>query len=320
LRERLLQLFSSLPPERGAYEKGSAMWMRCPNKEHAGGMEDTASFSVSLDPPFSGSCYCFGCGIHGSWKKVTAPLLGITGSAVELPETVYDAISDDDEARMLGKSAKTKERGFREKWPKSQNWRGVPGSLIADLGGALILNGDGREPMLRLPAMIRGAEKGYIDCKIRPTKDDTRKYFNSSGIWTRDALFPFDYVRDQDPKILAIVEGPRDALVTIKNGLPALATLGAQSWSKKCANLVLSIAPKHLIVMADPDDAGQKLVRMVYRDLSPHMWVRSILLPSKITTKPNGVKVRKKLVDPADLSKAQLKRVLDKAGIELEGG
>jgi hypothetical protein len=320
MRERLLELFKALPNDRGVVEKGGALWMRCPNPQHSGGQEDTASFKVNLDPPYIGSCFCFGCGIHGSWKKVTVVLLGLKGSAVELAETIHETFSADEEAKMLGRGQK-KERGFREKWPRTQAWRGIPGTLISDVGGSLILNGDGREPLLRLPVIVRGSERGYIDCKVRPDKDDKRKYFNSPGVWSRDALFPYDYIRDQQPEILAIVEGPRDALITIRNGLAALATLGSQSWNKKCASLILSIAPKTLLIMSDPDDAGMKLTRAVYRDLSPYMFVKSIVLPSKMVEKPNGVKVRKKLVDPADLSPAQLKKVLAKAGItEVENG
>jgi 5S rRNA maturation endonuclease (ribonuclease M5) len=317
LKEKLLELFKTLPRDRGVIDRGESLWMRCPNPDHSGGNENTASFKVNLEPPYTGSCFCFGCGIRGSWKEVTAPLLGLKGSAVQLHETVHDVFSDDDEALMLGRGGR-KERGFREKWPRSQAWRGIPGQLVADVGGSLVLNGDGREPLLRLPVVVRGEEKGHIDCKIRPAKDDTRKYFNSSGAWSRDVLFPFDYVRSRNPDVLILVEGPRDALVTIRNGVMALALLGSQSWNSKCANLVLSISPKTLLVMADPDDAGSKMVQLIRKSLSEHMFIKSIVLPYKMVKKPDGKSVRKKLKDPADLNEKQLNRVLRKAGIITE--
>jgi 5S rRNA maturation endonuclease (ribonuclease M5) len=316
VREKILELLKSLPG-RAIEDRGSSVWMVCPNPEHAGGSERTASFKINLESPFLGSCFCFGCAVHGSWKKVTAPLLGLKGSAVELPEIASDSFSEDEEARMLGQNPRRMERGFREKWPRTQAWRSVPGNIIVDVGGCMILHGDGREPMLRLPVVVRGIERTYIDCKINPAKDDERKYFNSDGAATKNVLFPYDWVRRKAPDVLAIVEGPRDALITIRNGLPALATLGSHSWSKRCKNLVLAIAPKTLLILADPDEAGEKLAKNVYRDLSPYMKVVVVNLPSKMEVKPNGVKVRKKVMDPADLSPKQLRKLCTKLNVKI---
>lgn len=319
MREAILALLRTLPAQYAFEDRGSSVWLRCPNPQHTGQTGKSPPFKISLDPPFSGSHFCFGCGAHGPWPE-TVRLFGFKSSARFLAEEQASAsFSEAEEASLLGrKKPKTGREVFREKWPRSQSWRNVPGKLIADIGGSMIIGGDGREPVLRLPVMVRNVERGFIDCKIRPAKDEQKKYINAPGTWAHDVLFPYDYVRSLDPDIAALVEGPRDALVTIRNGLPALATLGSTSWNRKCVNLVLSLGLKTLLLMLDPDTAGEKLMHLVYKDLSPHMQVIPVRLSSKMVKDSSGKLVRKKLCDPADLNRRKLDRVCELAGVRLE--
>jgi 5S rRNA maturation endonuclease (ribonuclease M5) len=314
MREAILDALKALPTDRAIEDRGSSIWLKCPI--HAGGNEKTASFKISLDPPYSGFHYCFGCGIKGNFKR-TLQILGLsTSGKLLLDERPIISFSEKEEASLFGKttSKPTKLQAFREPWPRLQAWRGIPGKLVSDVGGCMIIGGDGREPMLRLPVVVRNKERGYIDCKIRPDKDERFKYINSPGKWTGDSLYPYDFVRSLDPDYVAIVEGPRDALVSIRNGLPALATLGSTSWNAKCVNLILALSVRAIILMPDPDAAGEKLMERVYADLSPYIHVIPIKLPSKIV---DGRRV--KVVDPGDLSRAKLQKVLKFVGIKLEG-
>src|SRR5208283_5449403 len=124
-------------------------------------------------------------------------------------------------------------------------------------------------------------EKGYIDCVINPHPGERLKYLNSSGSWAKDVLFPYDYVHEAYPHIVAIVEGPRDALITIDNGLMALAVLGAKNWSEKCTNLIRSLGASIIILMLDPDNAGEDARKIIFNDLKPFGTLVPIRLPHK---------------------------------------
>jgi 5S rRNA maturation endonuclease (ribonuclease M5) len=180
----------------------------------------------------------------------------------------------------------------------------------------MIVAGDGREPLLELPVSIHGREVGSVKCRVRKVEGQL-SYINEKAKgngWSKDALFPFDYVESLEPDVVTIVEGPRDALVNIANGLPSLATLGSTAWSAKCASLVKSLAPKMLLIMADPDGAGDQLVSKVYADLSDFMHVIRINLPFHMEER-GGKQVKVKDLDPANLNRRMLRKILDRAGV-----
>jgi DNA primase len=314
-RDKILSLLQTLPANRQLTEKGSAIWIKCPL--HAGGNEKTPSFRIQLDSPFAGSFYCFACSAHSNSWRETCEALGFSGSVKFLTEEyVSSTFSEDEEAFLLGKEIERRSKEFREAWPRYQDWRNIPGQLIKDVGGCMLLGKDGKEPILRLPVNVYKEEKGWIDCKINPAKDDKIKYLNKGGTWAKDVLYPFDYIKELNPNVLILVEGPRDALVSIRNGYSALATLGATSWNSKCADLVLSLAPTTLVLLFDPDDAGEKLRKRVFKDLVDKLNVKQIRLSSKIVVDSDTGKMKRvKLQDPADLSKKQLRKILVKANV-----
>jgi Toprim domain-containing protein len=111
------------------------------------------------------------------------------------------------------------------------------------------------------------------------------------------------------------VEGPRDALVTIRNGMMSLSILGSNNWTPRCVKLVLAIAPAIVLLLMDPDDAGQRASRRIYHDLSPQLRVVPVLLPHKFGVR-QGKRVMLKQLDPGDLSRAQLRRICQRVGVE----
>ena len=319
MREQILRLLEMLPPTRGLQYRGKTAWIRCP--VHAGGNEDTPSFRIQLEGPWVGHHYCFACTAHGDWKD-TVNVLGFPSSARFLAsDVVSDTFSDEEAEAMLRGGKVKRDDATREPWPRDYPWRGVPGTLVSDVGGTFVMQGL-HDPVLRLPVNIRGREAGWIDCVIDPEPGEKLKYINSADAsgWSKSALFPYDYVRSLplSRRILAIVEGPRDALITINNGLPALATLGASSWNNACKRLVLSVNPATVLLMLDPDDAGEKLRRQAYADLVEHVDILSVRLPSKLITDPETRQTkRKKLLDPGDLDSPKLRRVLKTIGVRL---
>lgn len=317
--EDLVALLRALPPEYNVDIREGSAWMRCPNPEHAQ-TGATPPFKITTEiGPYMGCSHCFSCGIGGNMKK-TLKLLGISADAQRLrTEEPYDLFSNSEETQLRGKE-RVRQQMVTEEWDPTTEWRGIGGQLICDVGGRMQIAGDGREPSLILPVVMRGVQKGYIKCRCFP-QDDGRNYINAGSNWARDALFPYDFVKSlldsaTNLRIVAIVEGSRDALATIQNGLPALATLGSQSWSPKCVTAVRSLNPDIVVIIADPDEAGDMLANRVYNDLHDHLTCKVVKLPSKIVETPRGQK-RVKVLDPADLSRAQLAKVLLKVGVEL---
>lgn len=275
-----------------------------------------------------GMSHCHGCGAGGGWKT-TCKLLGFTGGAKSLQvKRPYDVVSDDAADEMLGRRKREdaySELPDLEEWPRDAEWRGISARLVRAVGGRMMLGGDGRDPSLVLPAYVRRKMRGWVRCRVFPKRDGF-DYLNKKGEWSKHSLFPYDFVAKkldecEGPRVVCGVEGTRDALQTIANGALAVATLGATAWSDKCAALVRSLSPDVFVCLADPDGAGDGLVKKMRESLSPYMTVKVIVLPHHFEEKEvNGKTVRKKVKDkdPADLNRKQLKIALSRVGIDLD--
>jgi len=312
LRDVLLQHLRTLPPDVGLEERGGNAWMICQNPEHA--KESTASFKISLEPPYTGHGHCFGCGWSGPWERV-AKLLGLKGGAEWLVEDVANqTISDEEFSEMLGETVRKDVRLDYEVWPEEHDWRGVSGRLVAAVGGRMKL---GKYPELVLPVRVMDRTVGHVTCKVKKARE--LNYINSRGTWAHDALYPYDYIeRLGRIRTLLLVEGSRDALMTIQNGWPALALLGAKNWTDVCKSLVLQLEPETVVLLMDPDDAGYAAAEAVYAALHEHVHVRVFWLPSKVVkVTKDGVEKEKrvKLADPADLNPRQLDGAMARLGL-----
>lgn len=330
MRDRIIELLKSLPPDRKLEIGDREARIICPNPDHSGGNEKTPSFGICLEEgPKLGCSHCFPCGAGGGWKT-TCKILGFGGSAKSLQvKRPYEVVSEDAADEMLGRRRRDstpEELAGLEDWPEDAEWRGISARLVRAVGGKMLLGGDGREPSLVLPAYVRRKRRGWVKCRVFPKRDGL-DYLNKRGEWSKHSLFPYDFVAKKldectGPRVVAVVEGTRDSLQTIANGALALATLGATAWSEKCASLVRALSPDVCVVMADPDDAGDKLVKKVRESLSPYMTVKVVILPHHFEEREgrDGKKVKKKVKnkDPADLSRGQLRIALSRVGVDLD--
>lgn len=330
MREQVIALLQTLPPDRRLELGERECRVVCPNPEHSGGNENTPSFGICVEEgPKVGSSYCFVCGAGGGWKT-TCKWLGFTGSAKSMQvKRPYDVVTEDDAGEMLGKRRRdeaSEELPNLEEWPSSTQWRGISGRLVRAVGGQMMLGGDGREPSLILPAYVRRKRRGWVKCRVFPKRDGF-DYLNKKGEWSKHSLFPYDFVARkldecEGPRVVCGVEGTRDALQTIANGALALATLGATAWSDKCAALIRALSPDVFVCLTDPDEAGDKLAKKMRTSLSPYMDVKVVMLPHHFEERTNskGQVYEKKVKDkdPADLNRKQLKIVMDRVGIDLD--
>lgn len=321
-KEALEELLKTLPAEEWYPDfRDDSVWMKCPNPDHMQTGRSPPFKITTEEGQYFGRFHCFGCGIDGPLRSKdgvpgTLELLGLRAGSGLRVDRAHDVFKAEEVAEMRGGNQKKISKPVTEEWPASSKWRGISGRLVRDVGGRMQVAGDGRDPLLILPVNMRGVERGYVKCRVFPKKDGF-DYVNVGGTkWSKDSLFPYDYVSNMldntdGPRILVGVEGSRDALQTIQNGAAALATLGATSWSTKCAEAIRVLSPDVFVCMADPDEAGDILERKMYNSLHRFMTVKVVRLPSKVVETAQGPK-KVKLVDPADLSRGALKKILTK--------
>jgi len=99
----------------------------------------------------------------------------------------------------------------------------------------------------------------------------------------------------KDLSTMALVEGPRDALRLLSEGIPACAILGTQSWSEKKSFLLSLAEVGRAIVITDSDRAGDKARDLLDPSLRKHFRVKHFHLPPGI--------------DPFEASDKQIERL-----------
>jgi 5S rRNA maturation endonuclease (ribonuclease M5) len=239
---------------------GETTFVACPYHS-----ERTPSFRVyhkasSQHPGFG---RCFGCGAAHPWDEY-APKLGLKAYTYAKPSqqfarSVVKPLVDDMPATFQ-----------HQPLPKNKVWRTIKTNLLIDIGCTLIKPYD--ETFIFMPVTIKGEERGYIRARLKKV-DDKPSYLNKSGRWSEQfGLFLYDYSVALMKKLgwstIVLVEGPRDALRLVSLGIPAMAILGTQSWSKRKATMMELTGAKNVILCFDGDCAGLSAEELVTPSLS----------------------------------------------------
>lgn len=228
-----------------------------------------------------GSYNCLGCGTHGNWNSL-AEKLGL--------QKIGNLVAKKGAARTDGISVRLKEmrsnmmsmkkssmRNMMEalgspaytEWPTSIEWREYPGWLIHNIGAFIGSGGKGRgntihEVNCYLPIVIGDEIVGVVKALTQKIEGKL-SYISSDGDWVKEkGLFPYHYVsamldKMKGDRYVVIVEGPRDALRLILNGIPALAVLGSQNLSTKKLKMIGRLLPEIVYVLPDNDRAGKEM-------------------------------------------------------------
>lgn len=252
-----------------------------------------------------GSVTCFVCGEKGRWQKL-ADKLGLR----KLPKHVtinHLNVDRKTVTRLLGKTTYTMDSLVQSiggvqvyrSWPHYQEWRSFDGKFIAEMGGQELTYQGKRGLVYRhmlLPVHIEGELIGGIRCKLKSIKGSP-SYLNTAGEWSSDqGLFPYDHIATMGKRWVMLVEGPRDALRLIRDGIPAMCVLGSGMFNRKKAVLVAGLNLDCVFLMGDGDDAGRKFNELAYEHLNE-------LLPTKVIQLPmNGM-------DPFKMPPELLKKV-----------
>lgn len=230
---------------------GDSTFVACPYHS-----ERTPSFrifhSASSKSPGYGKCY--GCGASAKFDEL-APKLGLRPYSYSKPTQQYarPVVKPVDE--ILPEHIYS----FKE-LPKDKLWREISTNLLRDIGCMKIRQYD--TPFIYMPVVVKGEERGFIRARLRKARDKP-SYLNKPGKWAeRHGLFPYDYavkvMTSQELNAIVLVEGPRDALRLLSYGIPAVALLGTQSWSKRKAHLLELSGATHVVLCLDGDCAGRE--------------------------------------------------------------
>ncbi len=237
--------------------------------------ENTPSFRIFHSPatksPGWGRCY--GCGKSVSWDE-SAPLLGLKPFSYAPPSEQFAfrtvRMLEEEDPEILTFSA----------LPDGKVWRDIPTDFLKEVGCRRCTNTWG-QPFVFLPVNIFGEERGYIKARLRKTADKP-SYINKKGGWSEDyGLFPYDYAVKEKPRVLVLVEGPRDSLRLNFQGIPTMAILGTQSFSPRKARLIAVSGVDSVILAFDGDCAGIAAAKRIQPMLSPMVNVETFKLWGK---------------------------------------
>jgi hypothetical protein len=223
-----------------------------------------------------GSFHCLGCGAHGNWNKL-ATKLGLRTIGNDVPTTgaahtggLRTKLKELDN-QMMGFGSSDVDEFMKElggtsytRWPETIEWRGYPGWLLSNLG-SLIASTHHNELFSFFPVIVGEEVAGMVRARVTPV-EGKQNYLTTEGEWIKaKGLFPFDFVRamlkHMKVRYVVYVEGPRDALRLIMNGIPALAVLGSQNVTSAKLNLLMRLGIEFLIGLPDNDKAGRNMLK-----------------------------------------------------------
>lgn len=251
---------------------GDSVMVCCPF--HADGSPSCGIYTaVGMEIPL-GSFHCFGCGEKGHWN-VLARKVGLAEikewrlkdageNSLSALRTIYDKMGTKiGTYPSLVSLMKALGRPSYMEWPDDVDWRGYPGSLVRAAGGLLNAQRTGTNICFfpcKSGTKYVGGIAAYLSKQFTGTS-----YVNSQGDWAKEkGLFPLQLVKDllrtYALNYVVIVEGPRDALALISQGIPALAVLGAEQFGDVKRRSIELLGVHTVYTMTD-NDGGGKLLR-----------------------------------------------------------
>ena len=261
---------------------------------------------------------CLGCGVKGEWNKFAekAELPKIKAWADDTNGSVSDMlVTRDTDQELLGSAGLTLKDVLRkmncpeaQRWPIELDWRGYEGQLVHDVGGHIILDEYNDSVAVLFPIKIAGKVRGGVKAIFEKEEGQKGKvgYFTMRGEWVKSyGLFPYIHVKNMlrrtGYRFLVLVEGPRDALRLIRNGIPALALLGARNANKKKAMFILALGVTHLYAMPDSDAGGDVTWQTIKSVMD---YTKVTLKRIRIPDSPSGTKY-----DPGNMPSKYIRKL-----------
>jgi 5S rRNA maturation endonuclease (ribonuclease M5) len=278
---------------------------------------------------------CFGCGEKGPWNKL-AEQAGLEKiKEWNTSATPYNIVNKAVDDALLGEPEgdfkvllRKLKKSEAHPWPESLDWRGYPGKLVRKIGGHIVNEDDritksgarisGTVSVL-FPIKMEGKVRGAVTAIYEKQYKGQVAYWTSQGSWVKNyGLFPYSYVKNLIGKkklnFVVLVEGPRDSLRLINNGIPALAILGANNFSATKALFVESLDVEFVYVMTDNDTGGATMWKAIKKVLgNSGLHLKRIKLPTEEDKHGDLIKM-----DPDNMPKKILRQFV--TFLEAENG
>jgi 5S rRNA maturation endonuclease (ribonuclease M5) len=240
------------------------------------------------------TCYACGAGRESPirWNELAAKL-GLQQFGKDKAESAdVPAISlEGFEERLFGKEATGAAAMVRfpllsvnsEYAGLEGEWRGFSLEFLTKVGAELAFDPVREKYYVLLVANVNGEEVGYVRAELQKAIGKFPSYLNKAGEWslTKGLLF-FDYaialMRKKELSTMVLVEGPRDALRLLREGIPCVCILGTHSWSPKKTRLLEFADVEKLILLFDGDEAGEKATELVYSSTRKSFNVKKVKL------------------------------------------
>jgi 5S rRNA maturation endonuclease (ribonuclease M5) len=172
---------------------------------------------------------------------------------------------------------------------QTDEWRGVPTSFLDKLGCKFAFKQWNDSFYVFMPVLIKGVMQGYVKAELEKPEPVQKwnpklrehymqtppSYVNAPGKWSKEyGLLFYDYavklMESKGLSTLVLCEGPRDAIRLLRNGIPAIAVLGAGNWNEKKRYQLDRTKAENLILFMDGDDAGKAATKTIYKDVKDY--------------------------------------------------
>ncbi len=251
----------------------TSTFILCPRHQ-----EHTPSFRVFHSPATRSPGYgrCYGCGFSGPWDT-WAEEAGLSPFKGSKPSEVF---SRQFLADLSANGEEEEEKLSFSNLPEGKVWRSLKTDFLIEAGCRMATTKYGTR-MVFMPVVVLGEQRGYIKARLRK-EEGKPSYINKKGTWSRNyGLFPFDFALRSQPKVVVLVEGPRDSLRLNSCGIPTMSILGTQSWSEKKATLLDIGGVEEVIITMDGDCAGKAAIEKLRPSLEKLMTVSTFNLCGK---------------------------------------
>ena len=276
--------------------------------------------SVGMEIPL-GFFHCFGCGAKGGWNDLAKQcgLQEIKGWALKdagsnslsaLLKTYEKLGSKIGTYASVASLMKALGRNSYMEWPLDVEWRTYPGSLVRAAGGLLNAQRTGSNVCF-FPCKHGTKYIGGVAAYLRKQMNGT-SYVNSQGDWAKEkGLFPLQLVKDcikgYGLRYVVLVEGPRDALALLSQGIPAIAVLGAEQFGVTKRRTIEMLGISVVYTMTDNDGGGKLLrdkIKHEFESSGSPVPVRHFKLPRDKDKEGNVIKM-----DPDNAPKEIIREV-----------
>lgn len=254
----------------------SYLWIPCPFHQ-----ETIASFEIRTDGKW---CKCFGCGWKGDWDKLAAaigmaPVFGDENRAqfeYEISDMVRyldDILKKDEEVALVDLPLGVE--------PWGRPYRGISLPTLRSVPTYKWFDEKFETQRILWPVFVQEELNGWVSRRL--DKKDVARYYNmpdtANEEWVSSSLFLLDHI---DSDVVAVVEGPVDALYLMEHGIPAVAYLGG-GWSYRKTVLLAAQGLSRIIIIPDNDEnkAGDHKAIKVYNSLKMFFDTQVVRLPRK---------------------------------------